>query len=63
MENSIHEFEREGSLFKGNLYSVVREIWVKFLTLKYAQFMIIVALLDFGCDVFFWFFFNFEIPH
>lgn len=63
MENSIHEFEREGSLFKGNLYSVVREIWVKFLTLKYAQFMIIVALLDFGCDVFFWVFFNFEIPH
>lgn len=53
MENSIHEFEREGSLFKGNLYSVVREIWVKFLTLKYAQFMIIVALLDFGFDVFF----------
>lgn len=52
MGKSIHELEKEGILFKGNLYNFLKEIWFKFLTVKYTQFMIIMALLDFGCDVF-----------
>lgn len=42
--NSVHELERGGCLFKGNFYNMVKEKWFKFLTVKYAQFMIIVAL-------------------
>lgn len=28
--NSVNEFIREGSLFKGNLYNVMEETWLKF---------------------------------